>query len=89
MQRFIRKENISRYRRLIALGEANPGRDEARQQMLIRLLAEEEAREERERRKIKREKIRRRPYGQPCPCYMGNLAHVGVGKLETVRGPPG
>jgi hypothetical protein len=45
MQHFIRKENISRYRRLIALGEGNPGRDEARHQMLIRLLAEEEAKD--------------------------------------------
>ena len=42
MQRFIHQENIARYRRLIALGEGNPGRDEARHQMLIRLLAEEE-----------------------------------------------
>jgi hypothetical protein len=45
MQRFIRKENISRYRRLIALGEAHPDRDEARHQMLIRLLTEEEAKD--------------------------------------------
>jgi ferritin-like metal-binding protein YciE len=45
MQRFIHTENIARYRRLIALGETNPGRDEARHQMLIRLLAEEEAKD--------------------------------------------
>lgn len=45
MQRFIRQENILRYRRLIALGEGNPGRDEGRHQMLIRLLAEEEAKD--------------------------------------------
>jgi hypothetical protein len=42
MQRFIHNENIARYRKLIALGERDPVRDEARHQMLLRLLAEEE-----------------------------------------------
>jgi len=41
--RFIHNENIARYRKLIALGEVDPSRDEARYQMLLQLLAEEEA----------------------------------------------
>ena len=43
MDRFIHDENIARYRKLIAISEGDPARDEARHQMLLRLLAEEEA----------------------------------------------
>ena len=42
MQRFIQHENIERYRRLIAVAEGDPSRDEVRHQMLRRLLAEEQ-----------------------------------------------
>ena len=42
MDRFIHNENIAHYRKLIALGEGDLARDEARHQMLLRLLAEEE-----------------------------------------------
>ena len=45
MQRFIHNENLARYRKLIALSEADPSRDEARHQMLLKLLAEEEAKD--------------------------------------------
>ena len=43
MLNFVLDENISRYRKLIAAAEADPSRDEARYQMLLRLLADEEA----------------------------------------------
>jgi hypothetical protein len=36
-------ENIARFRKLIAIGEGDPDRDEVRHQMLLRLLAEEVA----------------------------------------------
>ncbi len=42
MQHFIQNENIVRYRKLIAIGEGDPHRDEVRYQTLLRLLAEEE-----------------------------------------------
>jgi hypothetical protein len=38
-------KNVARYRKLIALAESDPSRDEARYQVLLRLLAEEEAKE--------------------------------------------
>ncbi len=47
MQRFINHENTARYRKLIAIAEGDPSRDEARYQVLLRLLAEEEAKEAR------------------------------------------
>lgn len=43
MRRFVEHENIERFRRLIALAEGDPNRDEARYQVLRRLLAEEQA----------------------------------------------
>jgi hypothetical protein len=43
MSDFIRDENIQRYRKLIDIAEADPSRDEARYQVLLRLLAEEVA----------------------------------------------
>ena len=42
MQRFVQHENIQRFRKLIAIAEGDPSRDEARYQMLRRLLAEEQ-----------------------------------------------
>jgi hypothetical protein len=47
MQYFINHENIRRYRKLIAVSEGDPSRDEARHQTLLRLLAEEIAKDER------------------------------------------
>jgi len=41
MQRYVHDENIVRYRKLIAISEGDPSRDEARHQMLLQLLAEE------------------------------------------------
>jgi hypothetical protein len=43
MKRFVQNENIVRYRRLIAVAESNPSRDEVRYQLLLLLLAEEQA----------------------------------------------
>jgi hypothetical protein len=45
MQRFIDHENIEHYRKLITEAESHPSRDEARYQVLLRLLAEEEAKD--------------------------------------------
>ena len=45
MQNFIHDENILRYRKLIAIAEGDPLRDEARYQMLLRLLADEVAKD--------------------------------------------
>ena len=45
MPAFVRTENIVRFRKLIAIGEGVPSRNEARFQTLLRLLAEEEAKE--------------------------------------------
>jgi len=42
MQPFIQHENVQRYRKLIAIAEGDPSRDEVRYQMLRRLLAEAE-----------------------------------------------
>ena len=41
MQRYVISENIARYRKLIAISEGNPSRDEGRHQVLLQLLAEE------------------------------------------------
>ena len=46
MQNFINHENIARYRKLIAIAEGDPNRDEARYQTQLRLLAEEQANDE-------------------------------------------
>jgi hypothetical protein len=43
MHDYINHENIRRYKKLIAISEGDPHRDEARHQTLVRLLAEEEA----------------------------------------------
>ncbi len=40
---YVNHENIRRYKKLIAISENDPHRDEARYQTLVRLLAEEEA----------------------------------------------
>lgn len=45
MQTFLHNENIARYRRLIAAVEVDPLRDETRYQMLLRLLAQEVAKD--------------------------------------------
>jgi hypothetical protein len=41
VERFVHCENVAYYKRLIAESERDPSRDEARHQMLLRLLAEE------------------------------------------------
>jgi len=43
MQRFVQPENVARYHKLIALAEGDPSRDEARYQVLQRLLSDEPA----------------------------------------------
>ncbi len=45
MQTFVHTENITRYRKLIAIAESDPARDEARYQTLLRLLADEVAKD--------------------------------------------
>ena len=45
MQNFVYNENIARYRKLLAAVEGDPSRDEARYQMLLRLLADEVAKD--------------------------------------------
>jgi hypothetical protein len=45
MQRFVQNENIARLRKLIAIAGADPSRDEVRYQLLLLLLAEEEAKQ--------------------------------------------
>jgi len=45
MQRFVNHENIARFRKLIAIAQCDPCRDEARYQTLLRLLAEEKAKD--------------------------------------------
>jgi len=45
MRSYINHENIRRYRKLIAISEGDSCRDEARHQTLLRLLAEEVAKE--------------------------------------------
>jgi len=46
MQSFVQHENIERYRKLIAIAEGDPSRDEARYQILRRLLRDEQAKRE-------------------------------------------
>jgi hypothetical protein len=43
MEDYVNHENIRRYRKLIAISEGDPARDESRHQTLVLLLAEEEA----------------------------------------------
>ena len=50
MRRFVEHENIERFRKLIAISEGDPSRDEARHQMLLRLLAEEVAKYKQEKK---------------------------------------
>ncbi len=45
MERFVHKENIALYRRLISESEIAPSRDENRHKMLLTLLAEEMAKD--------------------------------------------
>jgi hypothetical protein len=45
MQNYVNHENIRRYEKLIAISESDPSRDEARHQTLLRLLAEENAKD--------------------------------------------
>lgn len=45
VQRFVRNENVARYRRLIAIAESDSSRDEVRHQTLLKLLAEEMAKD--------------------------------------------
>ena len=43
MERYVHNANIAHYRRLIAESALDPSRDEDRHDMLLRLLAKEEA----------------------------------------------
>jgi hypothetical protein len=45
MQRYVHNENIAHYQKLIAASELDPSRDEVRHKMLLRLLAEENAKD--------------------------------------------
>ncbi|WP_339026601.1 hypothetical protein WI604_17715 [Bradyrhizobium symbiodeficiens] len=45
MQSYVNHENIRRYQKLVAISEGDPSRDEARHQTLLRLLAEERAKD--------------------------------------------
>jgi hypothetical protein len=45
MERFIHNANIEHYRRLLAESKHDPSRDEDRHNMLLTLLAEEEAKD--------------------------------------------
>ena len=45
MERFVHDANIEHYRRLISESECDPSRDQQRHEMLLRLLAEEEAKD--------------------------------------------
>lgn len=45
MQNYVNHENIRHYKRLIAISEGDLSRDEARHQTLLRLLAEERAKD--------------------------------------------
>jgi len=45
MQHFVHNENIALYQKLIAASELDPSRDEARHKMLLRLFAEEKAKD--------------------------------------------
>jgi hypothetical protein len=45
MERFIHNENLAQYRRLLAASERDPARDLVQHKWLLKLLAEEEARD--------------------------------------------
>jgi len=45
MHGFVHKENIALYRRLISESDRDPSRDEKRHEMLLKLLAEEMAKD--------------------------------------------
>jgi hypothetical protein len=45
MLRFVHNENLAIFQKLIAASERDPSRDEDRHKMLLRLLAEEEAKD--------------------------------------------
>jgi hypothetical protein len=45
MQPFVHSENVALYEKLIAESKSNPSRDENRHAMLLRLLAEEKAKD--------------------------------------------
>jgi hypothetical protein len=45
MEHFVKNENIVRYRKLIAISEGDPSRDEDRYRVLLRLLADEQAKD--------------------------------------------
>jgi hypothetical protein len=45
MHSYVHDQNIARYRKLIAIGEGDPSRDDLRHHMLLRLLAEELAKD--------------------------------------------
>jgi hypothetical protein len=45
MHSYVHNQNIARYRKLIAIGEGDPSRDEVRYHMLLQLLAEELAKD--------------------------------------------
>ena len=45
MERFIHNENLAQYRRLLAASERDPARDVVQHKWLLKLLAEEEARD--------------------------------------------
>ncbi|WP_291865960.1 hypothetical protein [Bradyrhizobium sp.] len=62
MERYVRNENIARYRKLIAISEGDPGRDETRYRTLLRLLAEEET-------KYGEPSDHQRLTGAPAPAY--------------------
>jgi hypothetical protein len=49
MERFIHNANIELYRRLLAESKRDPSRDEDRHNMLLTLLAEEEAKDRKSR----------------------------------------
>jgi hypothetical protein len=45
MRSYVNHENVMRFMKLIAISEGDPCRDDARHQTLLRLLAEEKAKE--------------------------------------------
>ena len=47
LQRFVHDENIAYYKKLIAESERDPAHDDARHNMLLRLLADELAKDDR------------------------------------------
>jgi len=46
MQNYVDQANIARYRKLIAIAEGDHARDQGRYQVLLQLLADEEAKQE-------------------------------------------